>query len=137
MKSSYSEMIELSTRKERFEYLALGSKPGRETFASMRCFNQRFYRSKEWRDVCRHAVFRDNGFDMALDGYPIGGRTIVHHINPLTPEQIEEHDVSALFDLDNLVCVSFNTHQAIHYGDYDLIDSDPIVRKPFDQCPWR
>ena len=133
---SYSGLILLPTFKERFEYLNLSGKPGNETFGFDRYLNQRFYVSREWQQFRAKVISRDEGCDLGMPDRPIQGKVIIHHINPLTLEDFEEQS-DALFDMDNVICVSHNTLNAIHYGDYSLIPKDPIERKPNDTCPWR
>lgn len=135
-KKRYSELILLQTFKERFEYLKLNGKVGEDTFGWDRYLNQTFYRSAKWRHIRDQVIVRDNGCDMGLEGYPIYGKILIHHINPITADDISHSDEEVLIDLDNLVCVSLATHNAIHYGDESLIPQDPVVRKPGDTCPW-
>ena len=133
---TYSELITLPTFSERYKYLQLNGKVGHETFGYDRYLNQALYSSPEWRRTRRRIIIRDEGRDLALDGYDIFGKIYIHHLNPITLADIEERR-SSLFDHDNLVCVSNNTHDAIHYGDEDLLPSDPIIRRPNDTCPWK
>lgn len=133
---SYSEMCSFSTFIERFNYLKLNSKVGIETFGFDRYLNQVLYCSQEWKRFRRQVIIRDNGCVFGLDGYNINGRLIVHHINPITLEQIEQRD-PMIFSMENVVCVTHNVHEAIHYGDESLIPTDPIIRKPNDTCPWK
>ena len=135
-KKRYTELILLLTFKERFEYLKLNGKVGEDTFGWDRYLNQTFYRSAKWRHIRDQVIVRDNGCDMGLEGYPIYGKILIHHINPITADDISHSDEEVLIDLDNLVCVSLATHNAIHYGDESLIPQDPVVRKPGDTCPW-
>ena len=136
-KRSYSEMLEFPTFDERFEYLKLGGKFGTLTFGSSRYLNQSFYSSHEWRDVRNEVVVRDNGCDLAVDGLEINSTIFIHHINPLTRELVYNHDWSVL-DPENLVCVCYNTHKALHYGDGSMLElAKPAVRMPNDTCPWR
>ena len=134
----YSELIRLPTAEERFNYLKLSGSVGASTFGFDRYLNQQFYRSKEWRKFRSDMILRDNGCDMALPGreIPNGAKLILHHINPLTLEEVEEQG-EALFDPENVVCVSDRTHNAIHFGDISLLVMEPIVRRPYDTCPWR
>ena len=136
MNKSYSELVKLQTLRARFEYLKLSDKVGKETFGFDRYLNQRFYKSAEWKRLRDEIIIRDNGCDMGLEDYPINGRIIIHHMNPLTPNDILFHD-DFLLNTDNLICVSHNTHNAIHYGNFDLIDNEPIIRTKNDTCPWR
>lgn len=133
---SYSEMCSFSTFIERFNYLKLNGKVGIETFGFDRYLNQVLYCSQEWKRFRRQVIIRDNGCIFGLEGYNINGRLIVHHINPITLEQIEQRD-PMIFSMENVVCVTHNVHEAIHYGDESLIPTDPIIRKPNDTCPWK
>ena len=133
---SYSEMCSFSTFIERFNYLKLNGKVGIETFGFDRYLNQVLYCSQEWKRFRRQVIIRDNGCVFGLDGYNINGRLIVHHINPITLEQIEQRD-PMIFSMENVVCVTHNVHEAIHYGDESLIPTDPIIRKPNDTCLWK
>lgn len=140
MIKTYSELIKLPTFKERFEYLSLGGVVGESTFGSRRELNQYLYHSDVWRAARRKVILRDeiDGFtcDLACEGFPIYKQVFAHHINPITIADIIQGR-SLVYDEDNLVCVSFMTHQAIHYGDYSLIKQDYIPRRPNDTCPWR
>ena len=133
---TYSELSRLSTFKERFDYLKLNGKVGDDTFGHSRFLNQDFYSSPEWRRTRRNIIVRDNGCDMGLDGYSIQGRIYVHHINPITVDDILERR-PCLFDPENLICVSSMTHEAITYGIEDMLPTDPVIRRPNDTCPWR
>lgn len=133
---SYSELSQFLTFLDRFEYLKLPGVVGEDTFGYNRVFNQYFYHSPEWRRARREIILRDNGCDLGMDGYEINGRIYVHHINPVTLEDVEELS-DRLFDPENLVCVSFDTHNAIHYGDERGLPKSPIERVPGDTCPWR
>ena len=129
-------MCSFSTFIERFNYLKLNGKVGIETFGFDRYLNQVLYCSQEWKRFRRQVIIRDNGCVFGLDGYNINGRLIVHHINPITLEQIEQRD-PMIFSMENVVCVTHNVHEAIHYGDESLIPTDPIIRKPNDTCLWK
>lgn len=133
---TYSECIKLPTYLERFEYLKIGGSVGVATFGYDRYLNQTLYRSAEWKRFRREMILRDNGMDLASEGYVIIGTVLLHHINPITPEDILRRD-PCVFDPENVICVSLNTHNAIHYGDKDLLTLDPIVRTKNDTCPWR
>ena len=133
---SYSELIKLQTFDERFEYLKLSAKIGDETFGRERRLNQIFYGSPEWKSFRRKVIIRDNGCDMGLPGFEIGDRIEIHHINPITTEDIENRS-EALMDMNNVVSVSSRTHKAIHYGDVNSLPRLPIERKPNDMCPWK
>lgn len=136
MNRSYSELCKLSTFKERFDYLKLGGVVGEETFGWDRYINQLLYKSPRWRRTRDHIIVRDNGCDLGLDGYNIHGKVLVHHINPITVEDIT-YDRDCVYDLENLISTALLTHNAIHYGDENLLISDPIERTMNDTCPWR
>ena len=137
MTRSYSELIKIPSFEERFRYLQLKGYVGDATFGSHRHLNQTLYRNPEWRSVRNKVILRDNGCDLAHPDFEIQGQAAyVHHINPITIEDILKKR-SIVFDLDNLITVSFQTHQAIHYGAEDLLPKLPIERKPNDTCPWR
>lgn len=134
---SYSEMILLPTFKDRFDYLKLGGKVGEETFGFERYLNQVLYRSPEWRRFRRDIIIRDEGCDLADPDYEIHGSIIIiHHINPINSRDIYLRS-RAIFDPDNVITVSFNTHNAIHYGDFSLIPHLFPERSPNDTSPWR
>lgn len=136
MIKSYRNLILLPTFKERYEYLKLQGVVGESLFGFDRYMNQEFYTSREWRNFRNHIIARDLGCDMGLEDYEIQGRVIIHHINPLEIADFE-NSTDALFDPDNVVCVSDNTHQAIHFGDESLLPADPILRSRNDTCPWK
>ena len=133
---SYQCLIRLGSFKERFEYLRLGGKVGEKTFGYERYLNQIFYTSPEWRAFRREVIVRDGALDLAMEGYDIPDRIEIHHLTPITIEDIENNS-PLLMDMDNVVCTSSRTHKAIHYGDESLLPKDPIVRRPNDMCPWR
>lgn len=132
----YSELIRLPTFRERFEYLRLDGVVGKDTFGHDRYLNQRFYRSAEWRAIRDQIIVRDMGCDLAMDGYAIAGKIYIHHMNPITAEEIEHAD-RCIFDPEFLICTTHNTHNAIHYGDASLLITEPIERRPNDTCPWK
>lgn len=137
MNKSYREMILLPTFEERYHYLKITGKVGDRTFGGSRILNQELYRNDpEWRSVRREVIIRDNGCDLAVEGRDIGKYIIVHHINPITDDDILNRR-PFLFDPDNLVCVSRKTHEAIHYGDESLLVIEREPRRPYDTCPWR
>ena len=145
---SYSQLILLPTMLERFEYLRLDGLIGDRTFGGDRYLNQALYTSAEWKQFRNSIIIRDNGCDMAMPGFdiiqifqgkPLKRRSdyiIIHHINPLLPKDIRKAS-SKIFDQDNVVCVSPNTHRAIHYGDASLLPQEYTPRSPNDTCPWR
>lgn len=133
---SYSELIKLPTFEERVRYLMIRGKVGDETFGDDRIFNQQFYHSPEWRSLRNWVIARDNGCDLACADRPIFDRIVIHHINPITMDQLTNHD-KLILDPENLISTVALTHQAIHYSDESILMVDPIERKPFDTCPWR
>lgn len=133
----YSELITLPTFEERFEYLRLDGDVGKETFGFDRYLNQQFYNSYEYRKFRRNIIMRDVGCDLGLEEYPINGLIILHHINPISPDDILRRNLKILLDPENVICVGLRTHNAIHYGDSSSLITKPIERKPNDTCPWR
>lgn len=134
---TYSELITIQTFEERFDYLKLNGLIGMETFGSDRYLNQALYRSPEWKAFRNKIVIRDNGCDLAFQDRGIYGNILIHHLNPITAEDILSCS-PALFDPNNVVCVCLNTHNAIHYGDASLlVPSNPTERTPNDTCPWK
>jgi hypothetical protein len=134
---TYSELVTLPTFEERYEYLKLGGKVGEETFGYDRWLNQMFYNSREWKDFRRDIIVRDMGCDLGISDREIQGLIIVHHINPIPKYAIEKRMLDVLMNPENAICVSHNTHNAIHYGDVGLLITEPIDRKQNDTCPWR
>lgn len=136
MFKTYRELRRLRTFEERFEYLKIGGIIGRETFGFERYLNQNFYCSKEWKHTRRDIIVRDNGCDLGFPDREIFGRIIVHHINPITIEDIEfGRDI--IFDHDNLICCSHNTSNAIHYGDASMLTKLPKERRKGDTQLWK
>lgn len=133
---TYQELIWLSTFLERFQYLQLHGLVGKATFGFDRWLNQRLYRSYEWQKVRRDVILRDNGCDLACPGHELDRRVFVHHMNPISVNDIAER-MDLVLNPDYLVTVSFETHQAIHYGDESLLPLLSADRHPNDTCPWR
>ena len=133
---TYSELITLPTFEERYRYLRIRGCVGKETFGHDRYLNQILYTSPEWKSFRRKIILRDDGLDLGCEGFNIFGRILVHHINPITVEDVLNRSFK-VFDPDNVICCSHNTHQAIHYGDESLLPLLPPERKPNDTCPWR
>lgn len=132
---TYTDLSKLLTFKERFEYLKLGGLVGKETFGYDRWLNQKFYTSYEWKRIRSQVIVRDNACDLGISDLPIHGKIFVHHMNPiLLKDLIDLTDV--VLNIDYLICVSFNTHNAIHYG-VDILDQEIIDRKPNDTIPWK
>lgn len=133
---TYSELITLPTFEERFDYLQLNGAVGEETFGFDRYVNQKFYRSAEWRRIRDHVIVRDNGCDLGIEGYDIHGPILIHHMNPISIDDI--YDVSEyLLNPDYLISTTQLTHNAIHYGTSDLLIKAPVERRKNDTCPWR
>ena len=133
---TYSQLKQLQTFEERYDYLKLGGVVGEDTFGFDRYLNQNFYRSREWKRVRDEVIMRDNGCDLGVDGHEIRGKILIHHMNPITSEDI--HRVSDyLLNPEYLICVTHRTHNAIHNGDESLIVTAPIERTQNDTCPWR
>ena len=133
---TYSELITFPTFEERYRYLRRGGRVGEETFGFDRYLNQEFYRSKEWKSVRDFVIVRDNGCDLGIEGRDILGKILVHHMNPLTMDDILSRS-KFLLDPEYLICTVKNTHDAIHYGDESLLIKAPIERRKNDTCPWR
>lgn len=133
---TYTELQKFKTFKERFEYLMLNGVVGEETFGFDRWLNQTFYRSIEWKKIRDEVIVRDSGCDLGIEGREIYGRILIHHMNPITTtDLIERTDI--LLNPEFLICTTHITHNAIHYGDESLLQTEPIERKPNDTCPWR
>lgn len=132
----YSDLILLTTFKERYDYLRLGGTVGKETFGYDRYLNQILYTSVEWRNFRRQIIIRDNGCDLGCDGFELFSRLLVHHINPITAEDVLNRS-PIVFDPENVITTSHNTHQAIHYGDETLLPLLPVERSRYDTCPWK
>lgn len=133
---TYSELMTLPTFLDRFEYLRLNGKVGEETFGYYRYLNQVFYRSAEWKKIRNLVIVRDNGCDLGLSGYDIHGKVYIHHMNPITVDDIRNRS-EFLLNPEYLICVSHMTHEAITYGDKSLLLLEPIERTKNDTCPWR
>ena len=133
---TYSELITLPTFIDRYRYLKLGGKVGEDTFGFDRYLNQIFYQSKEWRSIRDYVITRDNGCDLGIPGHEIYGRILIHHINPITADDILKRS-DLLLNPEYLICTIKNTHDAIHYSDESLLITDPIERSKNDTCPWK
>jgi hypothetical protein len=132
---SYSELRRFDDFLERFRYLSLKGRVGEVTFGFNRWINQDFYTSREWRQTRHEIIVRDNGCDLGIEGYEIHKGLYIHHLNPITVEQIEAGD-SCLLDPDNLITVALRTHNAIHYGDESLLPRPMVERRPGDTKLW-
>ena len=133
---TYSELKTLTSFEDRFNYLRLDGSVGIDTFGFDRYMNQQFYRSKEWKDIRNHVIIRDNGCDLGVEGYEIHGRILIHHINPIRPQDIIDAS-EYLMNPEYLITTVLNTHNAIHYGDDSSIIKKPVERTMNDTCPWR
>lgn len=133
---SYSELSKLKTFEERYEYLKINSKIGIDTFGYDRYLNQMFYHLKEWRNFRNDIIVRDKGCDLGIKGYEIDSGIVIHHINPISVDDILNRN-ECLFDPNNVIACSDRTHKAIHYGSKESIPKIPIERTKNDTCPWR
>lgn len=133
---TYSELISFPTFKERYEYLRLTGVVGEETFGFDRYINQKFYKSREWMDIRDYVIVRDNGCDLGMPGHEIHERILIHHMNPITKEDILQRS-KFLLDPEYLITTIKITHDAIHYGDECLLMNEPIMRTKNDTCPWK
>lgn len=131
----YSELVRLPTFKERFEYLRF-KRPAYLGITKFRYLNQRFYSSEEWKRACQRVIARDYGCDLGISGRSIFGRPIVHHILPIEMEDLEKGS-EKLIGMENLITVSFDTHNAIHFGNDGALITDYEPRRPNDTCPWK
>ena len=133
---TYSELIRIPTFEDRFRYLKLRGKVGEDTFGFDRYFNQKFYRSSEWKRIRDHVIVRDGACDLGIPDREIFGKVIIHHMNPFRIEDLTGDNAKDLLDPEFLICVSHETHNAIHYGDESLLPEIFVERRPNDTCPW-
>lgn len=133
---TYSKLIRMPTFQERYEYLKLDGIVGKETFGFDRYLNQIFYRSQRWKQIRDQVIIRDNGCDLAVEGHDIYGRILIHHMNPITVDDIE-NESELLFNPEYLITVTHQTHNAIHYGNENLLMILPKERSKNDTCPWK
>ena len=134
---TYSELIQLPTFEDRFKYLQLNGSVGTETFGFDRIFNQRFYRSREWKACRDFVIIRDDGCDLGIEGYEIYGQNVlIHHLNPISLNDISDR-TEFLLNPEYLITTTHRTHNAIHYGDEDLLIKGPVIRTKYDTCPWK
>lgn len=133
---TYTELMQYQTFIERYRYLKLGGKVGEDTFGFDRYLNQQFYKSKEWRRIRDEVIMRDCACDLGIPDREIPSRIIIHHMNPITKEDILNRSIY-LLDPEYMICTLKRTHDAIHYGDESLLYDEPIVRTKNDTCPWR
>lgn len=135
-RKTYSEMSELRTFRERFDYLNLKGRVGELTHGENRYLNQAFYSSREWKLFRNMIIERDDGLDLGVPEHEIHGQIIVHHIEPITVDMMTQHD-PLILDPDNVICVSRQTHDALHYGSYATAPQDFEPRRPGDTTPWK
>lgn len=138
---TYSELITIPTFEERYRYLKLNGRVGEATFGFDRYLNQLFYNSDEWKSAKAEVIVRDTDLcdyccDLGVVGHDIGGIIVVHHMNPLTKEDILRR-TKYLLDPEYLICTSVYTHKAIHFGDENLLFKPPVERRRNDTCPWK
>lgn len=133
---TYSELIKLPTYEERYKYLQLKGTVGEETFGFDRYWNQNFYRSQEWKRIRDYVIIRDNGCDLGMEDRIIQGKIIIHHMNPISSRDIQNVS-DYLMNPEYLICTTHQTHNAIHYGDENLLMTNPIERTANDTCPWK
>jgi hypothetical protein len=132
---SYTELCQIEEFSERYKYLRLHAPVGGETFGFDRYLNQRFYTSREWRDVRNEVITRDRGCDLGVKGYEIYDRIAIHHMNPMSVDEIV-HGSDRIVDPEYLILVSLRTHNAIHFGDEKLLRAPLVVRRPGDTKLW-
>lgn len=132
---TYSELRRLESLEDRFNYLKLRGQVGGSTFGFDRYLNQRFYASHEWRQLRHHVIVRDNGCDLGVDGHEIHDRIYIHHMNPMTVSDLVEFN-NEILDPEYLIAVTHNTHNAVHYGDANLLRKLPVDRRPGDTKLW-
>ena len=132
---TYIDLCKLNTFEDRFNYLKLDGNVGIETFGYKRYLNQVFYKSNEWKTIRNQIIARDDGCDLGIPGRYIYGKVLIHHLNPITYSDIVNRS-DKLFDPNNLICVSKQTHDAIHFGNENILTLDPITRTKNDMCPW-
>lgn len=132
---TYEDLIKIDSFEDRFEYLKLSGAVGEDTFGFDRWLNQIFYKSKEWKRVRDEVIVRDMGHDLAHEDYPIKGKVIIHHMNPIFLDDLVDR-TEFLLDPNYLICTSHNTHNAIHFGDQNLLPKKPIERRPGDTKLW-
>lgn len=136
MSRTARELLSLLSFEERFEYAKLGGIVGEETFGSKRYLNQILYKSSDWKTARRDVIMRDCGYDLGHEDYPIRGDIYVHHLNPVTIDDILERS-KYVFDPEFLISTALITHNALHYGDIELAIREPIIRTRYDTCPWK
>lgn len=134
---TYSELVKLKTFNDRFKYLMLRDRVGDETFGTMRWLNQVFYKSDEWRKFRNDIIIRDKGCDLGVEGYEINHGLLIHHLEPITANDIVNRNLEKLLDPENVITTIKRTHNALHYGDETILMLDELERRPNDTIPWR
>lgn len=134
---SYHELLQFETIRDRYEYLKLAGEVGSDTFGSNRFLNQVFYASKQWKDTRREVILRDNSCDLGIEDYELFSGITIHHINPITIDDVKDENWDKLLNPENLITTSYNTHKAIHFGNSSMIPRGVIERTPGDTCLWR
>lgn len=137
----YSDLKELKTFEERYNYLKLFGNVAEPLFGHARYLNQKFYNSRLWKEQIRnYVIVRDYGCEMGLSDYPIQGKIYVHHMNPITKDDLLNNSDN-LIDPEYMISLSFDLHQSITFGEpfEKVIEryNGPVIRTPFDTCPWR
>ena len=132
----YTDLCKIDDFIGRFKYLQLSGQVGADTFGYERYLNQVFYKSREWKRVRDEVIVRDQARDLGIEGRELTSRIFIHHMNPISVKDLEQR-TAILLNPEFLITVSFETHQAIHYGDENILMKDPVVRTKFDTCPWR
>lgn len=135
MTRSYSELIQLSSFQDRFEYLSLRGQVGAHTFGPDRYINQQFYTSRQWKQIRHHVIVRDEGCDLGVAGYEIHSRLVIHHMNPMEVDDIVHGD-DAILDPEFLITTVHQTHNAIHYGNGTQLPRQLVERRPGDTKLW-
>lgn len=134
---SYSELIQLPTIEERYQYLKLVGEVGSMTFGSSRFLNQQFYSSRLWKDVRNEVILRDQSCDLGIPDYELYDHVTIHHINPISIDDVKDENWDKLLNPENLITTSYNTHKAIHFGNNAMLPRKPLERSPGDTCLWR
>ena len=133
---TYLELITMPTFEERYRYLKLSGKVGEDTFGFKRWLNQELYHSAEWKKFRDRIILRDSGRDLAIEGHEIYKGVIIHHLNPITYEDVLNQN-PCIFDPNNVICTKLSTHNAIHYGNEVFLEMIPAGRSRNDTCPWK
>lgn len=136
MKLTYTELMKLDTFEDRFAYLKLNGKVGSDTFGFERFLNQSFYHSDAWKKFRNEIILRDKACDLGVDGYEMNDHIIIHHMNPITLDDLVHFNPDVM-NPEYVICVSDETHKAIHYGSEKILRRVPVERRAGDTCPWK